>query len=67
MSTDFTKKTKHKVNVSIFVKDIDNVDTESLSKLEQRLAEMLGGYDILQDHVRSYHDPNCITESTNVF
>jgi len=28
---------------------------------------MLGGYDIMKDHVRTYHDPNCIKESTNVF
>lgn len=67
LSNVYFKSTKHRVNVSIFVKDIEDIDTEQLGQLEQRLTDIMGGYDIQEDHVRSYHDPNCITESTNVF
>ena len=34
VSSVFFKSTKHRVNVSIFVKDIDEFDTEELSNLE---------------------------------
>ena len=67
LNTAFTKTTKHRVQISAFVKDLEKYDQNKIDSLEWRVSKILGGYDSSPDHQRSAHSPSCHSESSRVF